>query len=211
MGTSCLEIRDASLNFSQTLPDQPSHMLARTLAAVTDTKDPSDLVKGEARRLPVANERQPLEGGRLVIAIARRCSRRHRTDAHLLPEANRLGGDAGRCRKLTDLHSISLLTFQFTGTFSLPEWKSKCCISTVARTGGQRRIALRPCRPNWASSSRVREWRRPRKPSWLGSAGRRPSRWTGSIRSLPRMPRSVSPAGCTQRPRVGQAPPPLSS
>ena len=48
MGTGCFEIGDASLNFSKTLTDQLGHMLARTLAAVTDAQDSADLVKGEA-------------------------------------------------------------------------------------------------------------------------------------------------------------------
>src|SRR6266852_4506308 len=211
MGASCLEIGDAGLNFSKTLTDQLGHMLTRTLAAVADAQHASDLVKGEARRLPMANERQPLQGGRLVIAIAGRCSRRQRNDARLLPEANRLGGDAGMCRELTDLHTISLLTFQSTGRFSLPEWKSKCCISTVVRTGGQRRIGSRPCRARWASSSPVRGWRHPRKPSWLGSGDRRPSRWTGSTLSPPPTRPSVSPVACTQHPRVRRALPPWNS
>src|SRR6266851_5920244 len=104
MGTSCLEIGDASLNFIKSLIDELGHVLARPLAAVADTQDPSDLVKGEARRLPMANERQPLKGSRLVIAIARRCTGWQRNDTRLLPEANRLGRDAGMCRQLTDLH-----------------------------------------------------------------------------------------------------------
>src|SRR5260370_31754393 len=111
MGTSCLEIGDASLDFIKSLIDELGHVFARTLSAVTDAQDPSDLVKGEARRLPMPNERQPLEGSRLVIAIAGRCARRQRNDARLLPEANRLGGDTGTCRELTDFHSTSLLTF----------------------------------------------------------------------------------------------------
>src|SRR5216683_5146485 len=104
MGTSCLEIGDASLNFIKSLIDELGHVLARPLAAIADAQDPSDLVKGEARRLPMANERQPLKGSRLVIAIARRCARRQRNDARLLPEPNRLGRDAGMCRQLTDFH-----------------------------------------------------------------------------------------------------------
>src|SRR6266851_8412988 len=104
MRTSCLQVGDASINFSKSLTDQLRHVLARAPAAVADTQDPSDLVKGEARRLPMANERQPLKGSRLVIAIARRCARRQRNDACLLPEPNRLGRDAGMCRQLTDFH-----------------------------------------------------------------------------------------------------------
>src|SRR6266851_253249 len=104
MRTSCLQVGDASINFSKSLTDQLRHVLARALATVADTQDASDLVKSEARRLPVANERQPLKGSRLVIAIARRCSGWQRNDTRLLPEANRLGRDAGMCRQLTDLH-----------------------------------------------------------------------------------------------------------
>src|SRR5215204_6813247 len=101
------------------MPEQVEDVAAGGLAVVAQCDDAADLAEGEADGLGGADERQPFERGRFVVAVARRGARRWLDQADVFVVADRLGRHPGPAGQVPDTHPCLSLTFLCTGRSSV--------------------------------------------------------------------------------------------
>ena len=104
LAAELLELGDARVNLGGAALEQGGHVLTWRLAAVPEGDDLADLTEGEADGLGGADEREPPEGGVVVVAVARAGPGRGRQDADLLVVADRLGRDPRPLGEFTNSH-----------------------------------------------------------------------------------------------------------
>jgi len=94
-GPGRFKLRDPRIHLRKALVDDAAHVQAGWVAGIGDVEDLADLVEREAGRLRVADEREPLDHARVVVAVPGRRAGGVGEQPLGLPEAYRLRRNAG--------------------------------------------------------------------------------------------------------------------
>ena len=118
-GAGLGELADPLVDVGEVLVDEVGDVSADGLTGVGDRKHLSDLSEGQPGGLRVAYEAQPVQGVRVVVAVARRRANWIGKESLRFPEADGLGGDAALSGEFPDEHPLDPLTFHCGGRFTV--------------------------------------------------------------------------------------------
>jgi hypothetical protein len=98
------QLGDAAVELGGSGSEQIQDVAARSVPTVPEGQDAPDLAEGQSDGLSGADEGEAIEGGLVVVAVARVQAAWGKDQADVFVVADRLGGNAGSRRDFSDAH-----------------------------------------------------------------------------------------------------------